>query len=52
MMDGTDLEGRVKHFDRFALILELDQGEQMVFKHAIAFIRSPRRVDPLQNAHS
>jgi RNA chaperone Hfq len=52
MMDGTDLEGRIKHFDRFALILELADGDQMVFKHAIAFIRSPQRVGPLPNAHS
>jgi host factor-I protein len=52
LMDGTDLEGRIKHFDRFALILELDGGDQMVFKHAIAFIRSPRHVDPLENGHS
>jgi RNA chaperone Hfq len=45
MMDGTDLEGRIKHFDRFAVILELDEDDRMIFKHAIAFIRSPRRME-------
>jgi host factor-I protein len=38
MMDGTGLEGRVKQFDRFAVIIEDASGEQMVFKHAIAGI--------------
>ncbi len=28
MMDGTDVEGRIKHFDRFALILEQDDGDR------------------------
>lgn len=42
MMDGTDLEGRVKNFDRFAVIVEQDGADHMIFKHAIAAIRTPR----------
>ena len=42
LMDGTDLEGRVKNFDRFAVIVEHSGADHMIFKHAIATIRSPR----------
>jgi len=44
LMDGTDLEGRIKNFDRFAIILDRDGTDQMIFKHAIATIRTPRAV--------
>jgi host factor-I protein len=44
LMDGTDLEGRIKNFDRFAIILDRDGTDQMIFKHAIAMIRTPRAV--------
>jgi host factor-I protein len=43
LMDGTELEARVKGFDRFAVILERDGADQMVFKHAIASICAPRQ---------
>ena len=42
MMDGQELEGRIRNFDRFALIVEHAGTDQMLFKHAIASIRSPR----------
>ena len=44
LMDGTEFEGRIKHFDRFAIILERNGGDQMVFKHAVATITTPRTV--------
>ena len=44
LMDGTDLEGRVKNFDRFAVIVEHSGADHMIFKHAIATIRTPRTV--------
>jgi len=43
LMDGTDLEARVKGFDRFAVILEQDGADTLVFKHAIASIRASRQ---------
>jgi host factor-I protein len=49
LMDGTELEGRVKNFDRFAVIVELNGADHMIFKHAIAAIRSPR---PMSNYYS
>lgn len=44
MMDGSELEGRIKNFDRFALILDQGGTDHMVFKHAIAAIKTPRAV--------
>ena len=44
LMDGTDLEGRVKNFDRFAVIVEVAGADHMLFKHAIASIKAPRAV--------
>jgi host factor-I protein len=44
LMDGSDIEGRVKNFDRFAVIVEHTGADHMIFKHAIASIRSPRAI--------
>lgn len=44
LMDGSELEARVKGFDRFAVILELDGSDRLVFKHAIASIHAARPV--------
>jgi host factor-I protein len=44
MMDGSELEGRIKNFDRFALVLDQAGTDHMIFKHAIAGIKTPRAV--------
>jgi host factor-I protein len=44
LMTGEKLEGRIKNFDRFAVIVEIDGADHMLFKHAIASIRTPRPV--------
>ena len=44
LMDGSDFEGRIKSFDRFAVIVEHDGADRMIFKHAIASIKSPKAV--------
>ena len=51
LMDGTDFEGRVKNFDRFAVIVEHNGADHMVFKHAIATIRSPRTMSNYYSTH-
>lgn len=33
---GRRLTGRIRSFDKFTILLETAQGEQMIFKHAIA----------------
>lgn len=44
MMDGTEIEARVKSFDRFAVLLDQDGADHLIFKHAIASIRAARAV--------
>ena len=44
MMDGTELEGRIKNFDRFAVVLDHAGADHMIFKHAIAAIKTPKPV--------
>jgi host factor-I protein len=51
LMDGSDFEGRVKNFDRFAVIVETSGADHMVFKHAIATIRSPRTMSNYYSTH-
>ena len=36
--NGKRLTGRLKSFDKFTLLLESHQGEQMIFKHAISTV--------------
>jgi host factor-I protein len=51
LMDGSEFEGRVKNFDRFAVIIEYSGADHMVFKHAIATIRSPRAMSNYYSSH-
>ena len=44
MMDGQEIEGRIKNFDRFAVILDASGVDQLIFKHAIAAIKTPKPV--------
>jgi len=39
---GRKITGRIKSFDKFTVILESSQGEQMIFKHAIATVSSTK----------
>jgi host factor-I protein len=43
---GKRLSGRIKSFDRYTLLLESPQGDQIVFKHAISIVSaSPRAAE-------
>jgi host factor-I protein len=53
LMDGRRVDARIKSFDKFALIIEVEGADQLVFKHAIATIETPRSVAnyfPSQNS--
>lgn len=43
LMDGTEVCGRIKSFDRYALLVEHDESDVLLFKHAVATIR-PRAI--------
>lgn len=44
LLDGRVLEALIKHFDRFAVVVEVDRADQLVFKHAIATIATERSI--------
>ena len=44
LLDGRVIEGRIKHFDRYALVMEIDGADQLVFKHAIVTVSTPRAI--------
>jgi len=52
LMDGRHLEARIKNFDKFAVVVEVDGQDQMIFKHAIATIETPRAVANYFSPHS
>ena len=39
LMDGTEVRGRIKSFDRYALLVEDEVSDVLLFKHAVASIR-------------
>jgi host factor-I protein len=51
LLDGRQFEGRIKNFDRFAVVVEVNGADQLVFKHAIATISTPRAVANYFAAH-
>jgi len=44
LLDGRQFDCRIKNFDRFAVIVEVDGADHLVFKHAIATIATQRSV--------
>ena len=38
LMSGVKLSGRIKSFDKYSLILEASNQEQLIFKHAISTV--------------
>ena len=51
LLDGRQLDGRIKNFDRFAVIVEVNGADQLVFKHAIATIGTERSVANYFSSH-
>jgi host factor-I protein len=38
LMSGVKLSGRIKSFDKYSLVLESNNQEQLIFKHAISTV--------------
>lgn len=45
LMNGFQLRGTVKYFDNYVVIIDSDNKEQMVYKHAISTIVPFRNLD-------
>jgi host factor-I protein len=48
LMTGQTLEGTIKSFDNFSVLTEIQGGDMLIYKHAIASITS---VDGLFRLH-
>ncbi len=51
LLDGRNFEVRIKNFDRFAIIVELDGADHLIFKHAISTIGTQRAVANYFSSH-
>jgi host factor-I protein len=56
LLSGVKLSGRIKSFDKYSLILETNNQEQLIFKHAISTVVTMKAghgyAAPGQAAHS
>lgn len=49
LLSGVKLSGRIKSFDKYSLVLETNNQEQLIFKHAISTVVTIR---PVQHSAS
>jgi host factor-I protein len=46
LMSGVKLSGRIKSFDKYSLVLETSNQEQLIFKHAISTVVTQKAFHP------
>ena len=51
LIDGRQFDARIKNFDRFAVVVEVNGSDHLVFKHAIATIATQRAVANYFSSH-
>jgi host factor-I protein len=42
LLSGVKLTGRIKSFDKYSVVLESNNQEQLIFKHAISTVTAGR----------
>ena len=52
LMSGVKLSGRIKSFDKYSVILESNNQEQLIFKHAISTVVVSRPMHNSPGAHT
>ncbi len=55
LMSGVKLSGRIKSFDKYSVVLETNNQEQLIFKHAIStvVVTKPSHASaPVPGAHA
>jgi host factor-I protein len=50
LMSGVKLSGRIKSFDKYSLVLETNNQEQLIFKHAISTVVTQKTSHSYSNA--
>jgi host factor-I protein len=51
LMSGVKLSGRIKSFDKYSVILETNNQEQLIFKHAISTVVVSRPMHSSSGVH-
>jgi len=51
LLSGVKLSGRIKSFDKYSLVLETSNQEQLIFKHAISTVVTARAVQQVTSIH-
>jgi host factor-I protein len=46
LLSGVKLTGRIRSFDKYSVVLETNNQEQLIFKHAISTVAMGRSVHP------
>jgi host factor-I protein len=44
LLSGVKLTGRIRSFDKYSVVLETNNQEQLIFKHAISTVATGRTV--------
>ncbi len=48
LMHGSSLTGKIKSFDKFSVLLDVDGKESLIFKHAISSISVEKKTNNIQ----
>jgi host factor-I protein len=52
LLSGVKLSGRIKSFDKYSLVLETNNQEQLIFKHAISTVVTTRAIQQHASSHN
>ena len=52
LMSGVKLSGRIKSFDKYSVVLETNNQEQLIFKHAISTVVVSKPFHATAGAHT
>src|SRR2546429_9651317 len=52
LLSGVKLSGRIKSFDKYSLVLETNNQEQLIFKHAVSTVVTTRAIQQHAAVHS
>lgn len=50
LLSGVKLSGRIRSFDKYSVVLETNNQEQLIFKHAISTVVLPRHTMEARSA--
>jgi host factor-I protein len=52
LLSGVKLTGRIRSFDKYSVVLETNNQEQLIFKHAISTVVMSRTSHPERHSES